>query len=77
MENEQNRGLVNKKAYEDQWAGLVSITFCHFSFWSSLINFSLSLLDTQSFLGAILEGVAYLMFWRKKAKEDHESARGH
>ena len=22
MENEENRGLINKKAYEDQWVGL-------------------------------------------------------
>ncbi len=37
MENEENRGLVDKNAYEDQF-----VTFCHFSF-GALSLFSLSL----------------------------------
>jgi len=28
-------------------------------------------------LGELLEGVAYLDYWRNKEKEDHESAIGH
>jgi len=27
MENEENRGLINKKAYEDQWARLGQFSF--------------------------------------------------
>ena len=32
MENEENRGLINKKAYEDQWAGLGQFSFGAFSY---------------------------------------------
>ena len=49
MENEENRGLINKKAYEDQWAGLGQFSFGALS----LFSLSLILLDTQSFLGAL------------------------
>ena len=38
MEKEENRGLINKNAYEDQWAKAWSIEF-----WSSPIILSLSL----------------------------------
>jgi hypothetical protein len=44
MENEENRGLIHKKASEDQL-----VTFCQFSFGAlSLFSLSLSLilLDT-------------------------------
>ena len=44
MEIEENRGLIDKKAYEDQF-----VTFCQFSFGTlSLFSLSLSLalLDT-------------------------------
>jgi len=41
-ENEENRGLIHKKAYEDQL-----VTFCQFNFGSlSLLSLSLILLDT-------------------------------
>lgn len=78
MENEDNKGLIDKKASEDGWASLVSVAFCQFSF-GDLILFSLSLilLETQSFLGALLESVAYLDAWRKKEEEELESVRGH
>ena len=45
MENEENRGLINKKAYEDQWEGLVS----------SVLNFSLFSLS----LSRTLEHLVY------------------
>ena len=71
MENEENRGLVHKKAFEDQL-----VTFFQFSFGAlALYSLSLILLDTQSFLGALLEGVAYLDSWSKKAKEEQERVR--
>ena len=38
MENEENRGLIDKKAYEDQF-----VVFCQFIFGA----LSLSLLDTK------------------------------
>lgn len=49
-ENEENIGLINKKAFEDQWACLVSeawsvLTFCQLKFRALLlISLSLSLL---------------------------------
>lgn len=73
MEIEETRGLINKKAFEDQL-----VTFCQFSFGAlPLFSLSLMFLETQSFLGALLEGVAYLDFWSKKENEEKESARGH
>ena len=42
MENEENRRLIHKKAFEDQWEGLVSVTFYQLSF-GALSLFSLSL----------------------------------
>ena len=65
MENEENRDFMDKNVSKDEW-----VTFCEFIFWSSLII--LSLLDTQIFLRALLEGVAYLEFWSKKEKEEQE-----
>jgi hypothetical protein len=46
MENEENRGLIHKKASEDQLVTLVS--FCQFSFGalSLFLSLSLILLDT-------------------------------
>ena len=41
MENEENRGLIDKKAYEDQFIAFDSETFV-----SSVLDLSLSLLDT-------------------------------
>jgi len=41
-ENEENRGLINKKAYEDQWVGLSQLSFGSLS----LFSLCLSLLDT-------------------------------
>jgi len=49
MENEENRGLVYKKAFEDQLASffISESTFCQFSFGAlSLFSLSLILLDT-------------------------------
>jgi len=36
MENEENRGLIDKKAFEDEFVRFVSVWF-----WSSLIILSL------------------------------------
>jgi len=63
MENEENRGLIHKKASKDQL-----VTFCHVEALS-LFSLSLRLLHTWSFFGALLEGVVYLDFWSKKEKE--------
>ena len=43
MENEENKGLIHKKASEDQF-----VTFCQFSFGAlSLFSLSFSLLETD------------------------------
>ena len=46
MENEENRGLINKKAFEDQWVGMVSVGLVNVAFFqfnfAALILFSLS-----------------------------------
>jgi len=42
MEIEENRGLIDKKASEDQGASLVSVTFCQLIF-GALTLFPLSL----------------------------------
>ena len=57
MENEEYIGLIDKKAYEDQFDLFVSsvLDLSHYSL-------SFSFLDTQSFLGA-------LWHWIKKGKE--------
>ena len=53
----ENKGLIDKKAFEDQLVQFVTLVldFSHYSL-------SLSLLDTQSFLGP-------LWHWIKKGKE--------
>ena len=73
MENEENRGLIHKNAYEDELESFFQLNFGALS----LFSLSLILLGTQSFLGALLEGVAQLDSWSEKAKEEQESARGH
>lgn len=40
-------------------------------------SLSLLLLDTYIFIGALLEGVAYMDFWSKKEKEERESIISH
>lgn len=40
-------------------------------------SLSLLLLDTYIFIGALLEGVAYMDFWSKKEKEERESTISH
>ena len=52
MENEENRGLIDKKASQDQLVPFVSefLDLFHYS-----LSLSLILLDTYSFLGALLE----------------------
>ena len=60
MENEENRGLINKKASEDQLVGfLLALMALILLYYLSL---SLSLLGTSIFLGA-------LWHWIKKGKE--------
>ena len=47
MENEENRGIIDKKAYEDQLVHFVSVTFFKLYFGAlSLFSLSPSLLDT-------------------------------
>ena len=43
MENEENRGLIDKNASEDQLVPFLNVTFLSVQFWSSLIFLSLSL----------------------------------
>ena len=38
MENEENRGLINKKAYEDQWARLGQFSFGALSLFSLTLS---------------------------------------
>jgi len=76
MENKENRGLIDKKASKDQWAGLVSVSFLSVQFWSSHSILSLSYSWTLRVLGAHLESVAYLDAWGKKVKKEKESTRG-
>ena len=73
MENDENRGLINKKAYEDQLERFYSYLWLSFYY----IYLSLILLDTQSILGALLESVVFFDIWIKEEKEEKESARGH
>ena len=40
MENEENRGLINKKAYEDQWARLGQFSFGALSLFSLSLSYS-------------------------------------
>ena len=73
MENEENRGLINKKDFADQ---LVSFFQCIFG---ALSLFSLSLSHTLGYLEfscSTLGECGYLVIWSKKEKEEHESARG-
>ena len=57
METKENRGIIHKKAFEDQYMALVSVTFCQFMFAGlSLFSLSLSVLVTQSFCGALQIG---------------------
>ena len=73
MENEEIRGLVNKKASEDQFT-----EFCQLSFGALIIlSLSLRFLDNQSFLRALLEECIIIGIWSKKVKEEKESTRGH
>ena len=59
MENEENRGLIHKKAYEDQL-----VTFCQLIFGAlSLFSLSLSYSWTlRVFLWHSWRSVAYLVF---------------
>ncbi|MGV7818865.1 hypothetical protein PJN17_29505, partial [Mycobacterium kansasii] len=56
MENEENRGLINKKAYEDQWARLGQFSFGALSLFSlshalGYLDFSWSTLGWCGILG--------------------------
>ena len=62
MENEENRGLIDKKASEDQL-----VTFCQFSFGASLSILSLSHSWT-------LEGfLEHFSIGSRKSKKEKES----
>ena len=65
MENEENRGLIDKKDSKDQF-----VTFCQFIF-GALSLFSRSLLETYSFLGVLQQ-------WSKEgnASKGKERKRG-
>jgi len=63
MENEENIGLIDKKASKDQLGSF----FSHL--WLSFYSLSLILLDTYIFLGALLEECGMIFIWsRKKGK---------
>ena len=73
MENEENISLFYKKAYEDLLVPFVSA-------FLELSDYSLSLLNTLRYLEfswSTLGECGYLVIWRKKEKEEQESARGH
>ena len=63
MEKEENRDLIHKNSFEDQL-----ITFCEFNFGALSLFSSCILLDTYSFLGEILESVAYLYVLEQEGK---------
>ena len=65
-ENEENRGLNDKKDFEDQLIGSVSVTFFQFSF-EVLILFSLS--HTLGHLEFSWRSVAYLGFGERRKEE--------
>jgi len=65
MENEENRGLINKKAYEDQWERLGQFSF------GALSLFSLSLSPTLGYLEfswSTLGGCGILGFLEQEVK---------
>jgi len=62
MEIEENRGLINKYDYEDQFT-----TFCTFRFGS------LSILSTLSYSFTLRAFVEHSRFGERKAKEGQES----
>ena len=64
MENEENRGLINKKASKDQWARLGQFSFGVLSLFSLSLSYSWIL----SFFGA-------LCHWSKKGKEGKRKQR--
>jgi len=68
MEIEENRGLIDKKAYEDQF-----VTFCQFSF-GALSLFSLSLSLTLGHL-EFSRSTLVLDQERKKARGRKEQGR--
>ena len=71
MENEENRGLINTKASEDQFMAFVQCSFV------SLIILSLyHTLGNLDFSWSTLGECGILGLWNKKGKEESESARG-
>jgi len=74
MENEENRGLINKKTSEDQLASLVWTSFGGVFFYFLSLSYSWTL---RVFLEHSWRSVVYLELWSKKAKEEQESTRGH
>ena len=66
MENEENRGLVDKKASKDQWARLVNVAFCQFSVGA------LSLLSLSHTLGHLEFSWITLALVQGKKRKDKE-----
>jgi len=72
MENEENRGIIHKKPFEDHL-----VTFCQFIFRDlSLFSLSRTLGDLE-FSWSTLGGHGILGFWSKKVKEEQEITRWH
>ena len=70
MENEENRGLIHKKAFEDQL-----LTYFQFSF-RSLSLFSLSLSLSQSWTHQVYWSTLALEQERKKRQEEAKIKQG-
>jgi len=66
-ENEENRGLNDEKASEDQFT-----TFYQFNFGARFYSFILSYSCT---LRSLLEHSSFHLDWRKKAKGKQENSR--
>lgn len=73
MENDEDRGPINKKVSEDQWVKLGQFSFLALSLFFLSLSFSWRLRVSWT----LLEGLAYLDSWSKKAKKEQGSIRGH
>ena len=67
MENEEIRGLINKKAYEDQLVSFCQCIFGALSLFSFFLSHTLRYLE---FSWSTLGEYGYLVIWSKKAKEE-------
>ena len=72
-ENEETRGLNDKKDYEDQFTCFFGLVFCQFSLelcFIHPISRTLAHLDKyRSVFGACLEHSSFQWIWRNKAKK--------